>query len=148
MSTENNNKIFTDGACSGNPGPGGWGAVIYLEKVRYEISGYEKDTTNNRMEIKAAIKALESLKNPTEISLYTDSNYLKLGITTWILNWKRNNWKSKNRKAIKNIDLWKRLDQLNNMHTVNWNWVKAHAGDPDNERADALATNAIKDNLC
>ena len=138
--------IFTDGACSGNPGPGGWGAVIYIDNKVDELSGFEANTTNNRMEITAAIKALESIKKPTKVSLHTDSNYLKLGITVWILSWKKNNWKSKNKKIVKNIDLWKKLDQLNSIHKVTWKWVKAHNGNPNNERADALATNAIKKN--
>ena len=135
--------IFTDGACSGNPGPGGWGAVIYKDETKYELSGYSSETTNNRMEIVAAIKALESLKEKCSVSLNTDSNYLKLGITTWILNWKRDNWKGQNKKIIKNVDLWKKLDELNSRHNVTWNWVKAHAGNPDNEKADSLATTAI-----
>ncbi len=139
--------IYTDGACSGNPGPGGWGAVIYSKENKTEISGYELDTTNNRMEILAAIKALESLETKSTVLLYTDSNYLKLGITSWIKVWKKNNWKNRSKKLIKNLDLWKRLDELNSVHLVNWSWVKAHSGNSDNERADNLATGAIKDLL-
>ena len=147
MQTTKEVIIFTDGACSGNPGPGGWGAVIYTGNKVDELSGFEINTTNNRMEVTAAIKALESIEKPAIISLHTDSNYLKLGITVWILSWKRNNWKNKNKKVIKNVDLWKKLDQLNYMHKITWNWVKAHAGHPDNERADTLATDAIKKRL-
>ena len=136
--------IYTDGACSGNPGPGGWGAVIYSKKHKTELSGCELDTTNNRMEILAAIKALESLGTKSTVLFYTDSNYLKLGITSWVKVWKSNEWKNRSKKLIKNLDLWKRLDELNSIHLISWNWVKAHSGNPDNERADDLATNAIK----
>tara|TARA_B100000029_G_scaffold344739_1_gene337197 strand:- start:860 stop:1315 length:456 start_codon:yes stop_codon:yes gene_type:complete len=135
--------IYTDGACKGNPGPGGWGVLIIGDNVREEFFGYEKLTTNNRMELIAAIKALNYFSNCQEIILYTDSTYLKLGITDWIKTWKKNDWKNKQKKNIKNLDLWKKLDFLNNFHNVNWNWVKAHDGNPGNEKADLLANKAI-----
>ena len=135
--------IFTDGACSGNPGPGGWGAILRFEGEEKEISDGEADTTNNRMEMMAAIAALEELSRPCKIRLYTDSSYLKDGITTWIHNWKRNGWKTKARKPVKNVDLWQRLDEAIQRHDISWHWVKGHAGHPENERADQLATSAI-----
>lgn len=140
---KNRISIYTDGACKGNPGPGGWGVLIIGDNVREEFFGYEKLTTNNRMELIAAIKALNYFSNCQEIILYTDSTYLKLGITDWIKTWKKNDWKNKQKKNIKNLDLWKKLDFLNNFHNVNWNWVKAHDGNPGNEKADLLANKAI-----
>lgn len=136
--------IYTDGACSGNPGPGGWGIVIYNNDKKIELSGSNYSTTNNIMEMTAAIKALEYFKSKQTITLYTDSNYLKLGITEWIHNWKKNNWNNSKKKPIKNKNLWLALDILNNFHNIEWKWVKAHNGNPDNDRADFLATTAIK----
>ncbi len=135
--------VYTDGACSGNPGPGGWGAILMSGAHRKEISGGEADSTNNRMELSAAIGALEALKKPSIVALHTDSNYLKDGITKWIHGWKRNGWKTADKKAVKNEDLWKRLDAALKSHTIEWHWVKGHAGHPENERADELARQAI-----
>ncbi len=131
--------IHTDGACSGNPGPGGWGILLeYGDTVR-ELSGGEAETTNNRMELMAAIMAMETLKRACTIELYTDSNYVRHGITDWIENWKQNGWRTAARKPVKNVDLWQRLDAARQRHDVSWHWVKGHAGDPKNERADELA---------
>ncbi|GJM03308.1 MAG: ribonuclease H [Rhodomicrobium sp.] len=136
--------IYTDGACSGNPGPGGWGAVLICGDHRKEINGGEADTTNNRMELIAAIEALNALtKAPSNVALYTDSNYVKGGITGWINNWKRNGWKTANKKPVKNADLWQSLDEATSRHNVSWHWVKGHAGHPENERADELAREGI-----
>ncbi len=135
--------VFTDGACSGNPGPGGWGAVLMSGAHRKELSGAEAQTTNNRMELSAAIGALEALKKPSVVALHTDSNYLKDGITKWIHGWKRNGWKTADKKPVKNEDLWKRLDLALKTHKIEWHWVKGHAGHPENERADELARMAI-----
>ena len=135
---------YTDGACSGNPGPGGWGAILQakdglvLIKER-ELFGGEKDTTNNRMELIAAISCLESLEKPTKLTLFTDSNYVKGGITEWMKTWKKNEWKTAGRKSVKNVDLWKRLDKARQKHNVTWKWVKGHSGQTENERADELA---------
>jgi ribonuclease HI len=136
--------VYTDGACSGNPGPGGWGAILMSGAHRKEISGGEAESTNNRMELSAAIGALEALKRPSKVALHTDSNYLKDGITKWIFGWKRNGWKTADKKPVKNEDLWKRLDLALKCHTIEWHWVKGHAGHPENERADELARMAIK----
>ena len=137
--------IYTDGACSGNPGPGGWGAVI-LEKGGNEISisGTEKLTTNNRMELMAPIMALKKIKEKSEITIYTDSIYLKNGITTWIKKWEKNDWQNANKKSVKNKDLWESLNKLSKKQIITWKWVKAHAGNRYNEMADKLATEAIK----
>lgn len=132
-------RIYTDGACSGNPGPGGWGVVLDFKGRRRELCGGEPNTTNNRMELTAAIRALEALKRPVAADLYTDSKYVKDGITTWIHAWKTKGWKTASRKPVKNIDLWQRLDALTAGHDVTWHWLKGHAGHPENERADALA---------
>lgn len=135
---------YTDGACSGNPGPGGWGALMQamdgakVVKER-ELKGGEANTTNNRMELLAAIHALEALERNTEITIVTDSNYVKNGITGWIFGWKKNGWKNAAKKPVKNVELWQRLDEANARHRVTWEWVKGHAGHPENERADALA---------
>ncbi len=137
--------IFTDGACSGNPGPGGWGAILTFNGVSKELNGGEVLTTNNRMELMAAISALEALTRPCEVELHTDSQYVKQGITGWIHNWKRNGWKTADRKPVKNDDLWKRLDDALKRHNVDWRWVKGHAGHEMNERADALARAGLKD---
>lgn len=135
-------KIATDGACKGNPGPGGWGAIIRSGDREKEISGGEADTTNNRMELMAAIRALQALKRPCHVTLVTDSAYVKNGITQWIRGWQRNGWRTADRKAVKNADLWQELIEASAPHRIEWAWVKGHAGDPDNERADQLASNA------
>ncbi len=132
-------EIFTDGACSGNPGPGGWGAILRWKGHEKELYGGEAPTTNNRMELMAAICALESLKRPSHVVLTTDSTYVKDGITSWIHGWKRNGWKTAAKKPVKNEDLWRRLDEAIAAHDVDWRWVKGHAGHPENERADELA---------
>lgn len=131
--------IYTDGACSGNPGPGGWGAILIYNSHRKELNGGERQTTNNRMELTAAIEALEALKGSCSVDLHTDSNYLRGGITGWIRQWKRNGWKTAARKPVKNVDLWTRLDEACTRHDIRWHWVKGHAGHPENERADELA---------
>lgn len=138
-------EIFTDGACSGNPGPGGWGAILKWRSEEREIWGGESTTTNNRMELTAAIKALESLKRPMNAVIYTDSTYVKEGITNWILNWKSRNWKTAAKKQVKNVDLWKALDNAVEKHNIEWRWVKGHAGNTGNERADELARRGVSD---
>ncbi len=135
--------IFTDGACSGNPGPGGWGAILRYNGVEKELSGGAPETTNNRMEMMAAIAALEALKRPSRVRLHTDSTYLKDGITKWIHAWKARDWKTAGKKPVKNQDLWQRLEAAIEPHQVTWFWVKGHAGHPENERADELARDAI-----
>jgi ribonuclease HI len=137
--------IYTDGACSGNPGPGGWGVVMRWQGTEKELYGFDPVTTNNRMELMAAIQALEALQRPTTVSLHTDSKYLLDGITKWIPNWQRNGWKTANKKPVKNDDLWRRLTEAMRPHDVSWVWVKGHAGDPGNERADALARRGIEE---
>ena len=144
-------KIFayTDGACSGNPGPGGWGVILQAKEnsivvKELELYGGEKETTNNRMELMAAISSLEGLEKSTKLTIITDSNYVKGGVTEWIKNWKKNNWKTANKKDVKNIDLWKRLDQARSKHEVIWKWVKGHAGHLENERADSLARKGME----
>ena len=132
-------EIFTDGACSGNPGPGGWGALLRYNGHEKEMSGGEADTTNNRMEMLAAIVALETLSQPCHVNLYTDSTYLKDGITKWIKGWKKNGWRTAAKKPVKNVDLWQRLDEVIKPHEIEWHWVKGHAGHPENERVDDLA---------
>jgi ribonuclease HI len=136
-------SIYTDGACSGNPGPGGWGAILRWAGRERELNGGEPHTTNNRMELLAAISALEALKRPCSIDLHTDSQYLRQGITGWINGWKRNGWRTADRKPVKNADLWQRLDAAVQRHDVRWHWVRGHAGHELNERADALAREAI-----
>jgi ribonuclease HI len=136
-------SIWTDGACSGNPGPGGWGAILRSGAHEKELCGGEPATTNNRMELTAAIAALEALKRPSVVHLHTDSNYLKGGITTWIGSWKRNGWRTADKKPVKNIDLWQRLEEAAAPHTIDWRWVKGHAEDVMNERADALARKGL-----
>jgi ribonuclease HI len=131
--------IWTDGACSGNPGPGGWGAILTCDGHEKDLCGGEPLTTNNRMELMAAIMALEALKRPCEIDLHTDSQYVKGGVTGWIHGWKRNGWKTADKKPVKNVDLWQRLDEAARRHSVTWHWVKGHAGNDMNERADELA---------
>jgi ribonuclease HI len=136
--------IYTDGACKGNPGPGGWGAWLVSGGHEKELCGGETSTTNNRMELTAVIEALASLKRSCRITLYTDSNYVKDGIGSWIHGWKRRGWKTADNKPVKNVDLWQRLDALAALHQVDWRWVKGHAGDPGNERADALANRGVE----
>lgn len=135
--------IYTDGACSGNPGPGGWGAILCYGDTEKELCGGEPHTTNNRMEMMAAIMALEALKSPCRVALYTDSNYLRHGITDWIHGWKQRGWKTADKKPVKNVDLWQRLDAATQRHKIEWHWVKGHSGHPMNERADALARSGI-----
>ena len=132
-------KVFTDGACKGNPGQGGWGALILENDAEREIYGGESNTTNNRMELMAVIKALELLKEQKYITVFTNSTYVQKGISEWIINWKRNGWKSSNKKSVKNKDLWVELDNLNDQMSVKWQWIKGHAGHSGNERADYLA---------
>ncbi len=136
--------IFTDGACSGNPGPGGWGAVLTFEGNEREICGGEADTTNNRMELMAAISALETLSRPCLVELHTDSQYLRGGVTGWMENWKKRGWLTADKKPVKNIELWQRLDEARKRHDVSWHWVKGHAGHEMNERADELARRGMK----
>ena len=138
-------EIWTDGACSGNPGPGGWGAILKFGDSSKELSGGEAPTTNNRMELLAAISALEALKRPCGVDLHTDSQYLRQGVTAWMHGWKRNGWRTADKKPVKNEDLWRALDTAAARHHVDWRWVKGHAGDPGNERADALANRGIDD---
>ena len=136
-------EVFTDGACSGNPGPGGWGAILISKELKKELSGGEKLTTNNRMELMAAIAALEALTRPCEVHLHTDSMYVKDGITKWLAGWKAKGWKTADKKPVKNQDLWQRLDEARARHQVSWHWVRGHSGHELNERADALARAAI-----
>lgn len=143
--TEKTVKIFTDGACRGNPGIGGWGAVIRYKEHEKLLSGGEKETTNNRMELMAAIQALNSLKRPCEIVLTTDSQYVRKGITQWMSDWKKRNWKTAAKKPVKNQDLWKSLDEATQRHQIEWHWVKGHAGHEGNELADQLANKGIDD---
>jgi ribonuclease HI len=135
--------LFTDGACSGNPGPGGWGVVLRWRGVEKELSGGEPVTTNNRMEMMAAIAGLESLTRPMTVRIHTDSIYLRDGITKWIHGWKRNGWKTADRKPVKNVELWQRLEAAAARHRISWHWVRGHAGHPENERADRLARKAV-----
>ena len=137
-------EIWTDGGCKPNPGPGGWAAILRFRGVEKELSGAEPATTNNRMELMAAIAALEALKRPSAVRLHTDSNYLKDGITRWMPQWKRRGWKTADRKPVKNVDLWQRLEAATAPHRVDWFWVRGHAGHPENERADKLAREGMK----
>lgn len=132
-------EIWTDGACAGNPGPGGWGAILCYRSSEKDLCGGEALTTNNRMELTAAIAALEALKRPAVVKLHTDSQYLRDGVSAWMGNWKRNGWRTRDRKPVKNDDLWRRLDEATQRHEIDWRWVRGHAGDPMNERADELA---------
>jgi ribonuclease HI len=136
-------EIFTDGACRGNPGPGGWGVVLRSGAVEKELRGGELNTTNNRMELTAAIRALEALKRSCRIALYTDSQYVRQGITEWLTQWRARGWKTASRKPVKNQDLWQELDTQAQRHDIEWHWVKGHSGHPENERADALANLGI-----
>jgi ribonuclease HI len=140
-------KIYTDGACSGNPGPGGWGVLLKFGKIEKELSGSESSTTNNRMELTAAVRAFRALKEPCLVEIYTDSEYLKKGITEWIRNWKKLGWRRGSPgkpKPLANADLWQELDQVISEHEVKWHWIRGHAGHPENERADRLASSALK----
>ena len=146
MNTPKKISIYTDGACKGNPGEGGWGAILEYKDTIKEISGYSKNTTNNIMELTAVIKALEALKSSCEIVLTTDSQYVKNGITDWIYNWKKNGWKTANKKPVKNKELWILLDAITKKHSIQWEWIKGHSGHPQNERADELANLIIEKN--
>ena len=138
-------KIYTDGACSGNPGPGGWAAIIIVDnEMKYKFSGSEKNTTNNRMELMAPIKAIQKFKKKSEILIFTDSTYVKDGITVWIKNWEKNGWKTASKKPVKNKELWKKLKNLSSKHTIKWTWIKSHAQDRYNNLVDELAQGAIK----
>ena len=135
--------IYTDGACRGNPGPGGWGVLVEYGELSKQLYGGDVSTTNNKMELTAAIMALKEIKEPCEIILYTDSKYVLQGIEEWIHNWKKRGWRGANKKPVKNIELWKELDELRDEHNIKWNWVKGHSGDPGNETADMLANRGI-----
>ena len=143
MATDDRVEIFTDGACRGNPGPGGWGAILRLGSAEKELWGGEALTTNNRMELTAVIRALEALKRPIAARVHTDSQYVLKGISEWIHGWKRNGWRTSDKKPVKNADLWRELDRMAADHRIEWIWVKGHAGHPENERADALANRGI-----
>jgi ribonuclease HI len=136
-------EMYTDGACKGNPGPGGWGVLLLSGKHRKELFGGELDTTNNQMELKAAIEGLRALKKPSKVTLYTDSQYVKNGIESWISNWKMNNWKTSAKKPVKNADLWRALDAMCQSHQIEWRWVKGHSGHAENDIADALANKGV-----
>ena len=136
-------EIYTDGACSGNPGPGGWGSVLLYKGRRKELSGGEQETTNNRMELLAVVRALDALKRPCKVTLHTDSTYVMKGMTEWLENWKKRGWKTTDKKPVKNVDLWQALEAAIEPHDVKWNWVRGHSGVPENERADELARQAI-----
>jgi ribonuclease HI len=136
--------IYTDGACLGNPGPGGWAAIIADDGAPREISGYEPQTTNNRMELQAAVEALRTIPDGTDVDLHTDSQYLRNGMSEWLTRWKRNGWRTADKKPVKNVDLWQALDALAQRHVVRWHWVRGHCGHPENERCDELANEAIR----
>ena len=137
-------RIYTDGACKGNPGPGGWGALLRMDGKEKELFGGEPLTTNNRMELMAVIRALESLQGPSEVAVFTDSQYVQKGISEWLADWKRRGWRTADKKPVKNVDLWRELDRLAAAHRVAWHWVRGHAGHPENERADALANRGVE----
>jgi len=143
MTNNNTVVIYTDGACSGNPGPGGWGSILMYNGHRRELSGGESETTNNRMEMMAVIQALETLKRPCRIVIHTDSTYVMKGMTEWLEQWKRRNWRTAAKQPVKNVELWQRLEKAIERHQVDWRWVKGHSGIPENERADELARDAI-----
>lgn len=136
--------IYTDGSCKGNPGPGGWGVLLRFNGEEKTLQGAVAQTTNNRMELTAAIAGLQALKKPCVVDLYTDSQYLRQGMTQWLVGWKRNNWRNAQKEPVKNQDLWQALDELAAVHQINWHWVKGHGGDPDNERVDVLANQAVE----
>jgi len=137
-------RIYTDGACKGNPGPGGWGALLKTRAGEAELFGGEPRTTNNRMELTAVIRALESLTPPCEVAVYTDSQYVQKGVSEWLGDWKRRGWRTADKKPVKNVDLWQELDRLAEAHRIDWHWVRGHAGHPENERADALANRGVE----
>ncbi len=137
-------RIFTDGACEGNPGPGGWATILVAGEHRRELSGFEPATTNNRMELRAALEGLRALKERCEVDLYTDSQYLRNGMESWLARWKTNEWRTADRKPVKNADLWRSLDEVAHAHRVRWHWIRGHDGHPENERCDALANEAIR----
>ncbi len=137
-------RIYTDGACKGNPGPGGWGALVKAGGDNRKLFGGEPNTTNNRMELTAVIRALESLKPPCEVEVYTDSQYVQKGISEWLHDWKRRGWRTADKKPVKNVDLWRELDRVAGAHRITWHWVKGHAGHPENECADALANRGVE----
>ncbi len=141
-------EVFTDGACRGNPGPGGWGVLLRFQARERELFGGEPETTNNRMELKAAIEGLRALREPCEVVLTTDSSYVRNGITNWLAGWKKNSWRTSSRKPVKNVDLWQELDQENARHKVEWHWVKGHSGHRENEIADRLANRGIDEMDC
>ena len=145
MSADDRVMLYTDGACKGNPGPGGWGALLRYRGAEKELWGSEPNTTNNRMELTAVIEGLKALKKPSRVKIVTDSQYVKNGMQQWIHNWKRNGWRTAARKPVKNAELWKELDRLVNMHEVEWEWVRGHSGHPENERVDELANHAIEE---
>ena len=136
--------IYTDGSCKGNPGPGGWGVLLRFNGEEKTLQGAVAQTTNNRMELTAAIAGLQALKKPCVVDLYTDSQYLRQGMTQWLVGWKRNNWRNAQKEPVKNQDLWQALDELAALHQIHWHWVKGHGGDPDNERVDVLANQAVE----
>ena len=138
-------QIYADGACKGNPGPGGWGAILRDGGREKEIFGGEPHTTNNRMELTAVIRALEALKHPSTVEVYTDSQYVQKGISEWLPDWKRRGWRTADKKPVKNVDLWQELERAAGKHRVSWHWVKGHAGHPENERADALANRGVEE---
>lgn len=140
-------QIYTDGACKGNPGPGGWGALLRFQGQEKSLKGAELLTTNNRMELMAAIQGLAALTRASQVDLYTDSQYLRQGMLSWMAGWKKNGWRNAKREPVKNVDLWQQLDALALQHQINWHWVKGHSGHPENERADALANEAIEELL-
>lgn len=137
-------QIFTDGACKGNPGPGGWGALLRYKGIEKELCGHDGHTTNNRMELQAAISALKALQRPCMVEIYTDSQYLRQGMNGWLVQWKKNGWRNAQKKEVKNMDLWQELDHLAQIHKITWHWIKGHSGHPENERADRLANLAIE----
>ena len=147
MSDETTINIYADGGCRGNPGPGGWGVLLQAGALEKELCGGEHETTNNRMELTAVIRSLEALKRPSSVNVHTDSQYVQKGISEWIHNWKRNGWRTADKKPVKNADLWQTLDSLAKQHQIKWIWVKGHAGHPGNERADALANRGIDELL-
>jgi len=138
-------RIYADGACKGNPGPGGWGAIVRVAGTDKELYGGERATTNNRMELTAVIRALESLEGPSAVEVYTDSQYVQKGISEWLPSWKRRGWRTADKKPVKNVDLWQRLERAAAAHRVSWHWIKGHAGHPENERADALANRGAEE---
>ena len=138
-------QIYADGACKGNPGPGGWGAIVRAAGAERELCGGERQTTNNRMELTAVIRALESLEAPSTVEVYTDSQYVQKGISEWLQDWKRRGWRTADKKPVKNVDLWQRLEHVAAAHRVSWHWIKGHAGHPENERADALANRGVEE---